>query len=73
MDIKEDVIRLGEAFHKLRAERDVIHKVPIHHVTMQPVGPGSDGTGTFVRQTAPIRREQGGSDDAGSAGMMDHG
>jgi hypothetical protein len=52
---------------------DVIDKIPVHHIQMQPIRASIDGTGGFLTNFREIGSKQGRSDDAIEVSLGNHG
>jgi hypothetical protein len=55
----------AQRLHHHRADRDVGHEMPVHHIDMHPVRPGGIDGAHFLAETREIRREDGGGDENG--------
>ena len=64
VDIEEDVVRLMHRLDDGRAEGNVFHEMPVHHVQMHPVRAGVDRAADFVADAGKIGRQQRRGDDA---------
>ena len=62
MHIKEQVAYRADALDDRHPERDIRHKVPVHHIDVQPVGAALFYTVQFFFQPGKIRRKHGGRD-----------
>ena len=52
---------------ELGTEGDILDKVAVHHVEVEPVRPGLLGPAHFLAHLRPVGREEGGGDDSGLA------
>ena len=64
MHVIKTIVRARHCLHELRAEGNVIDKVPVHRIEVQPVHSGADRPRHFVGHPAPVRREYARGDDA---------
>ena len=48
VDIEEGVVGGIDGLDDGRAERDVVHEMPVHHIEMHPIGPGLHRAGDFI-------------------------
>ena len=62
--IEKNIIGCVNGFHHGRSEGDIIHKMPVHDVEVQPVGSSGDRLRTFFRDPGKICSQHGGSDNA---------
>ncbi len=48
-----------QCLHDQRTNGDVGHEMPIHHVDVEPVGPGAEGFAALVFETSKVGRQDG--------------
>ena len=66
---------LDGGFHRRdhrRAEGNVVHEMPVHHVEVQPIRPGRLDASRLLAELRKVSGEQGRSDD-GRHGRKDEG
>lgn len=73
MDIEKDIVRFVNRLHHRGAEGDVVDKMAVHHIEVQPIRSGIDGAGGFLTNFREIGGKQGGSDNAVEVSLGNHG
>ena len=63
MNIQRKADRLFHGGDHRRAEGNVIDEMTIHHVEVQPVGPGGLDAAGFFAELGKVARQQGRGDD----------
>ena len=64
MHVQPDVVRPMNRGNEVWTKGNIIHEVPVHDVQMQPVCTRPDCPRALLRQSAPIRRQDRGSNDS---------
>ena len=62
MDVERQIGELANSRYDSRAEGNIIDKMPVHDVAMNPIGPGFLNPAHFIGQSGKIGGENGGGD-----------
>ena len=66
MDVEHRARVRPQGADDIRAECDVRHKMPVHHIQMHPVGAGGDHMVHLVAELGEVGGEHRGGDDQGA-------
>ena len=62
MDVEDPIRRAAQGLHDIRPDGDIGHEMPVHHIDMDDIRPGSDNGADFFAEFGKIGGEDRRSD-----------